>query len=175
MKDRVVAFLYILLLYVSLPFVPGIWRRFAQAAGGLAGYFGYIVLLAFGIIIILFLIIKQKSRQSFFWLAILGVIYYTNMRNLEFPIEKLHFIEYSLLSVLLFRALSHNLKGRILYLWTALISFCLGWLDEGIQYILPNRVYEIKDVAANIVASILGLLLIGCVLNPKAQEKPCPK
>ena len=40
-------------------------------------------------------------------------------------------------------------------LFALVISVLLGWLDEGIQSILPNRVYDIRDVFFNTVAAAM--------------------
>ncbi len=40
-----------------------------------------------------------------------------------------------------------------------LITLLCGWGDEGIQHILPNRVYDIKDVRLNGMSGLLGLCL----------------
>lgn len=48
-------------------------------------------------------------------------------------------------------------RGR--FPWTELIAIFVtaaaGWGDEGIQAILPNRVYELRDVGLNVAAGIL--------------------
>ncbi len=36
-----------------------------------------------------------------------------------------------------------------------ILSFCLGCLDEIIQAILPNRVFDIRDIFFNTVAVIM--------------------
>ena len=33
----------------------------------------------------------------------------------------------------------------------------LGWIDEGIQAILPNRVYDIRDVGFNALAGLMAV------------------
>ena len=34
----------------------------------------------------------------------------------------------------------------------------LGWIDEGIQFLLPNRVYDIIDVGFNALAGLMAVV-----------------
>ena len=38
-----------------------------------------------------------------------------------------------------------------------LITGLIGWIDEGIQAFIPNRVYDIRDAFTNLVAAILAI------------------
>ncbi|MCI0526462.1 MAG: VanZ family protein, partial [Nitrospira sp.] len=64
-------------------------------------------------------------------------------------------------------ALSHHLKGPTLLLVGALTISMFGFIDECIQGVLPNRVFELKDVGMNIVGGLLGVLLARFVLLTK--------
>ena len=37
------------------------------------------------------------------------------------------------------------------------VTALFGWLDEGIQAILPNRVYDIRDVGFNVLAGLIAI------------------
>jgi len=37
------------------------------------------------------------------------------------------------------------------------VTAILGWLDEGIQAILPNRVYDVRDVGFNALAGLMAI------------------
>jgi VanZ family protein len=71
-------------------------------------------------------------------------------------------IEYSLVAILIHMALIERenndrwvpLPGVLAILMTAF----LGLLDEGIQYMLPTRVFDLRDVSFN---SFAGLLAVG--------------
>ena len=168
-RDRGIVVSYTLLIYISLPVMPGLWGRFARYAGNFTNYFAAFVLGLIGLFIVFYLISKRKGTHNFIWLAVLAFVYAWGLSRLELPIERIHFIEYGLLGLLVFRALRHNIKDTSLYLWSGIIVFCLGFLDEGIQYVLPNRVYQISDVVVNGVAGILGLLLIGLCFQPNLE------
>jgi uncharacterized membrane protein YccC len=150
--------------------MPKLWERFIQRLGIFANYFAAFILSFSGALIVLYLIVNRKSFYNFFWLIILALIYIWGLNSLKLPIEKMHFVEYGLLSVLLFRALRYNMRGKSIYLNSGIAVFCLGLLDEGIQYILPNRVYEVKDVIINTIAGMLGLFVIGLCFQPKLDK-----
>jgi VanZ family protein len=43
--------------------------------------------------------------------------------------------------------------------WVALVFVAAaGWIDEGIQALLPSRYYDLRDVAFNAAAGALALL-----------------
>lgn len=76
--------------------------------------------------------------------------------------ERTHLFEYALVAALVHEALLERRdNGRRVpapALLALVISLALGWLDEGIQSLLPNRVFELIDVAFN---SIAATMIIG--------------
>ena len=71
--------------------------------------------------------------------------------------------EYGLLVIFVYRALKVRIKTVWIYLPIILYTFFVGLLDEIIQGILPNRVYEFKDITINWASSFLATcLLAGC-------------
>ena len=75
--------------------------------------------------------------------------------------ERTHLIEYGVLAVFIYQALSERGRNRQQLLTPAVIALgattLLGWLDEGIQAILPNRVYDIRDVGFNALAGLMSI------------------
>lgn len=73
--------------------------------------------------------------------------------------ERTHLFEYSLVAALVHEALLERRRnGRRVpapALLALIVSVLLGWLDEGIQALLPNRVYDITDVAFNALAATM--------------------
>jgi hypothetical protein len=140
-------------------------------AGKLAGYlrehnllgfgFGMGLLLAVGAVIAQW--VKRRPGRGEIW-VVLGVaaVYFMAWVRIENPAERTHLFEYGLVAVFIYQALSERLRnGRrvpspaaIAVVATAL----LGWLDEGIQAILPNRVYDLRDVGVNALAGLLAVV-----------------
>lgn len=77
------------------------------------------------------------------------------------PEERTHLFEYGLLGVLIHQALEERRRnGRpvpVPALLAVLVTSLLGWLDEGIQAVLPSRVYDIRDVGVNAVAAVMAV------------------
>ncbi len=73
--------------------------------------------------------------------------------------EKLHIVEYGILGYLALKDLfgmDRGISGNIIYAlcFVALI----GSLDEGFQWILPYRVFEVRDIVTNVVSGTLGII-----------------
>lgn len=70
-----------------------------------------------------------------------------------------HLFEYGLVAALIHEALlerqSNGRRVPVPTLLALVISIALGWLDEGIQSLLPNRVYDIIDIVFNTLAATM--------------------
>lgn len=77
------------------------------------------------------------------------------------PEERTHLFEYGLLAVLNYQALKERQHNGARVRWPAFLAVALtiilGWLDEGIQAILPNRIYDIRDVGFNALAALMAV------------------
>ena len=123
--------------------------------------------LVFAIIVILvvvpvFLIDKRFGRaEAAVGFGILTVYLLAWLRLGSWE-ERTHLFEYALVAALVHEALLERRdNGRRVpapALLALVISLALGWLDEGIQSLLPNRVFELIDVAFN---SIAATMIIG--------------
>lgn len=74
--------------------------------------------------------------------------------HLERPEERLHFVEYGILGILAFKAFGKGFKKVMIAILFVLL---IGTLDEIIQFILPNRVGDIRDVIFNAIGGSLGV------------------
>ena len=113
------------------------------------------------------------------WLVLggIGAGYLVLLSRLELPEERLHFLEYGLVGGLVFTALVERQRnagtgsaerpfGRDLVgpaVGAVLITGVAGWIDEGIQEILPNRFYDLRDVAMNAAGGAMAVLSIWIV------------
>jgi len=122
---------------------------------------GIILLVLFlGVGIILFLRILKKGFP--FWRIILfiavlflGYIYAFKMRILE---EKVHLIKYGLLGAL---AINDFLKiGKRIYLsvlLSLLYVLIVSSIDETVQYFLPYRVGDLRDIGFALIGGVWGM------------------
>lgn len=88
-----------------------------------------------------------------------------------FPIaaaEKVHFLQYGLLGLLLCKTLSFHLKDKMAYPLAVTGVYLIGLVDEGIQWDLPERVGEYRDIWLNLLAGALAVVVVWLVLRPKA-------
>jgi len=79
-------------------------------------------------------------------------------------VEAFHFVEYGLLACLFYTAWLPLGDGSVVIL-PLLCGLLVGTLDEWVQWFVPFRVGEIRDVALNLVAAGCGLLF-GIALQP---------
>ena len=75
--------------------------------------------------------------------------------------ERSHLIEYGLVAVLIYEALkeraNHGHHVPIPAVLAIVATALLGWLDEGIQALIPNRVYDLQDVGFNALAAFMAV------------------
>ncbi len=87
------------------------------------------------------------------------IIYVTAWLRIGSLEERTHLFEYGLVAALVHETLlERQANGRsvpALPILALIISILFGWLDEGIQAILPNRVYDIRDVGFNAFAAVM--------------------
>ncbi len=87
--------------------------------------------------------------------------------------ERTHLFEYGIVAVLIYQALrerSDNGRRVPVPAVLALVATALlGWIDEGIQAILPDRVYDNFDVLSNVIAAVIGIG--GSVTAGSANER----
>ena len=78
--------------------------------------------------------------------------------------ERSHLFEYGILAALIYLALAERRRqGRrvpVPALLAIVITTAIGWIDEGIQLLLPSRVYDIWDVGFNALAAFMAVLAI---------------
>lgn len=74
--------------------------------------------------------------------------------------EKAHILEYGVLAWLSIRDLSKSNRPLIkCVLYAFIFSLIISSLDEGFQKLLPWRIFEIRDIATNLISSVLGIAL----------------
>jgi hypothetical protein len=118
----------------------------------------FLFLVALGIIILF--LTQGKGWKSF--VLLLGILGITAsiLPAIRYPEERVHFLEYAVLGIMLYVALRERVQGRKVLLCIPVIVFLAGLVDEIIQGILPNRVYQFTDVLMNLAGGILGELIL---------------
>lgn len=124
-------------------------------------------LLAFILIGLSLIVLGLKQKRGRQELGIIvGVLaaYILVFVRMEMPEERTHLIEYSVVAALIFEALNERLENRwsmfSIALSAILITSIFGSIDEGIQQILPNRVFDVRDILFNLLASVMAVSAI---------------
>ena len=139
-------------IYATLPFarslvnilyqVEGVawWRRVANLFLGLSfGWFLFVALRSRGIKAV-GILLAGASLLFYGW-------------HLSRPVEKVHLLEYAILGSLWERSFSGT-WGWLLALVAVSLS---GIVDETIQYFLPNRVFDVRDIFMNVISGVYGV------------------
>ena len=83
------------------------------------------------------------------------------LTRMTVPTERSHLIEYGVVGVLIYEALTERKsQGRRVPLppvLAVLVTVALGALDEGIQWLLPNRVFDPVDILFNLLAGTMAV------------------
>jgi hypothetical protein len=87
------------------------------------------------------------------------------MVKLSIVAEAFHLVEYGLLGVLAFRALSCHLHEPAVYFAAAALTALVGTCDELVQWLTPGRYWGLRDVGLNAAGAVLAQLWI-VVLRP---------
>ena len=133
-----VSWLYVviwsLLIYVTIPLARVIQEFVAERWG--RDLFAYVVLaaIAIALIAVCYHVIRYRatSRGSYWWLLAVAAIFvgYTMKLGERNPEEAIHFIQYGVLGVLVYRALTHRLQDSSIYVAAAVICAMIGTIDE---------------------------------------------
>lgn len=92
------------------------------------------------------------------------------LHELKAPQEALHFLEYGFLGLLAFRALSHDIHTVAIYPAAVLLCGLVGNVDEALQWLMPNRLWDMRDWLWDMSAGALSQLAIaGGMVPPFVQ------
>ncbi|MBN2206648.1 MAG: VanZ family protein [Candidatus Aminicenantes bacterium] len=130
-------------------------RRWGRAMFGTAVVFA--VLAALGLTLT-YLLFDRKSRRvsNYLWTAATAGLYlYLTYALRGNPEESVHFIEYGVLGVALYFALSFSTRDGTIYPAAWLIGCLVGFFDEFLQWLTPLRYFDVRDVGINVLASLL--------------------
>jgi len=145
--------IYIFLIYSTLPITRPILNfLYASLGQRFLSIIVNIIFVVITVFIIYFLRKKNKLKISFLFLLIILFL----INKIERPEERIHFLEYGILGALIFKATGKGTKQNI---FAIILLFIIAVIDELIQYILPNRVGDIRDIVMNLTGGVIGLWL----------------
>lgn len=107
------------------------------------------------------------SKAGYAWIAAsAGVLAWYTISLDTSPEEAVHFVEYGLLAVLLFSALSHRVHDATIYGAVLALGASVGIVDEGIQWVMPKRVWDLRDIGLNCLGVVLVVVPIALGIRP---------
>ncbi len=165
-----VVVLWILIIAISVP-LARVFQAFIEAS---LGRNVFVVTVLVFLVACLFIVVSQLLRQpmpkrlmSFLWTVfVLSICTVWTVKLSYNPEEAIHFIEYGVLSVLFFRALSFRLSDWSIYVAAALLSSLVGTLDEVLQWFTPQRIFDFRDIWLNSSAGFLAQVVIAKGIRP---------
>jgi hypothetical protein len=170
---------YTVLIYTTLPFGGGAGRAVLRSPVG-AWLFGPgLVLLAAILVAALVVRLRRNAAgvRAYALLALTGagwagaLVWLRTMR-----LERIHVPEYGLAAWLAWRAVRPHVPGpTAAYIAAAAIAALIGWGEEEIQRFVPGRVYDPRDIVANALGAILGVLLVATLREAAARRSPAPR
>ena len=163
-----------LVIWAAVPFAPALRDVVALAWG--RSFFTYAVI-AVIVAAALTLLVRLRRRQTSLsapvWLVAVGIVFAWYAWALrDIPEEAVHLVEYAVLGLLSFRAFSHRLRDPTIYLCGTAVGTLVGIVDEGLQWVAPNRYWTGSDLGINLVASALVQVAIARGLEPKIIGQP---
>lgn len=177
MKSLALTVFYVFFLLLSVPYV----RFFQDFIRNMKLLYIYNYVLYFLFVFLLLTILLNvfwKRRTSWIQLLSYGatvIVLLIGLKLVELPVERVHFIEYGLLVFLIFNAIRFQINNWSVYIWTFLISLSIGILDEWIQWYVPSRFGEIRDIQINLVAISFALFCLIFLIKPKILHQPASK
>jgi len=150
-------FSYIFFIYFSLPFSRNILMKLYSLIGPSGLNFIVLMFFVFIVIFVYFLSAHLSSKLCFLVVILTFLLFIGSFLFLQRPEERIHLIEYGFLGFLLFRLFDSSF--RFSFFIALFLVLLFGILDEIIQFFLPNRVGDLKDVIVNFLGGLWGILL----------------
>ncbi|KZX58414.1 hypothetical protein A3709_02840 [Halioglobus sp. HI00S01] len=163
-----VIWVYIGLTYATLPLMRSVLR--ALRDGVATETIGVLVNIALLLAAVALLALALRRGLLTAAMALIPLLAIAAIASqLEVAEERVHFLQYGLLGVLVVATGRHPGWRQ----WLVILAFvcAVGAIDELIQWGLPNRVGDWRDVAFNCTAGLLGTAL-GAVLYWLKPQRP---
>lgn len=164
-------------IYCTIPFARILQSTIAESFG--RQVFVWVVYGSLAIAFVLALHVLRSMPQARLWtcvpslVAVGGVyVWWINELRLGAPEEALHFVEYGVLAILLFRAFSQGTRDWTVYVSAFFMGTLIGMVDEIIQWVVRDRYWDIRDIGLNAGSCMLMLIGIAVGIRPVIISEP---
>ncbi len=132
--------------------------------------------LVLGVVLAAFIWQWAKKRPGWSEIGVavgVALVYATAFLRIENPAERTHLIEYGIVAALIHQALLERARNGRSVPMPAMIAVgataLLGTVDECIQAVLPDRIFDVRDIGFNALA---GFMMIAARLALAPQRGP---
>lgn len=158
---------YVLAIYALLPYGPKIGLALLRTGPGAWLLGPGLPLLA--LVLAAAVMVVPVRRHAPLWAyaalaaaASVYVVAFSWLRSAH--LERTHLPEYGVAAVLSWRAIHPLVPGTFAsYAAAAALAATIGYVDELIQWVLPGRVYDLRDVGMNALGAALGTLVLAAL------------
>ncbi|GBE40841.1 hypothetical protein BMS3Bbin09_00727 [bacterium BMS3Bbin09] len=171
--------LYIAAILYSVPLARSLQKLIYATVGKefytYVVFFSVFVCLAAAIYSLIFKY-RVKNVSQYFWLLLCAGLYmYFTIQLGEHPEEAVHFVEYGVLTYFFFRALSVKVRDWTIYVTVLLFVLFVGTVDEFIQWMMPGRFWDYRDVRNDALAGAIFLIAVLKGIRPEIISGPVKK
>jgi hypothetical protein len=166
---------YVAGVYASIPYTPKLGNAFvATAVGGWLFGPGLLLVVLLGAAGLLSWL---RSRGAPLWayllIGLVGGAYFHILGSLAVrPLERVHLPEYGIAACLAWFAVrSHRVSALAAFAATFLLTAVIGWGEEVVQYFVPGRFYDWRDVALNALSAWLALLVLVALRSGEGRRQ----
>jgi len=103
---------------------------------------------------------KKFGLRHILSYALTLALFVVGMYAINDTVERVHFLQYGGVVILLYQVLKENRNDLSLYLWIFFSSVFVGIADEWVQWWVPSRFGEIRDIYINLLATLCGIFCI---------------
>lgn len=161
--------IYTIALYSTLTLAYDLYIRvFDQIGRDWMSWLLNLTYVLIGLVILLLLLSGRSSRPgAYVTLALVALATGYCLYLEDVPANRIHFLQYGPLTILVLDALRFHCRDSYIYVWTLALVTLIGLGDEVLQGVLSDRRFDPHDVVLNSLAGILTLALVGWVLGPE--------
>jgi hypothetical protein len=137
---------------------PAGWRNSINAVGAILA------------LLFLWYVFRQRELRRpsvVVSLTLIAALYAYFFTVLEVPVKRIHFMEYSFLSYLVYRALRPSSAPPRIYFWCVLAAMLVGIGEEALSLPLARRFGAVSDVLWDTSGGMLGTLVLKYVLRKR--------